>query len=140
MCLAQECYQGPADSGWIPAPAFEIGSSTFVKAKYFHSTRPSQKLSEKNLGLFEIIAWPGSHSCMLQLPQGMKAVHLVFHVSQLEPTTPNTIPNCVQPPPLPVEIEGKPEYEIAEILDLKINRRCRNVRARASGRTLTGLR
>ena len=65
MRLAQERYQGPADSRRIPAPAFEIGSSAFVKAKYFRSTRPSQKLSEKNLGPFEIIAWPGSHSCTL---------------------------------------------------------------------------
>ena len=48
-------------------------------------------------------------------------MHLVFHVSQLEPTIPNTILNCVQPPPPPVEIEGKPEYEITEILDSKID-------------------
>ena len=48
-------------------------------------------------------------------------MHLVFHVSQLEPTIPNTIPNHVQPPPPPIEIEGKPEYEIAEILDSKID-------------------
>ena len=126
MCLAQEHYQGPVDSRWIPAPTFEIGSSAFVKAKYFRSTRPSQKLSKKNLGPFEIIAWPGSHSCTLQLPQGMKAMHPVLHVSQLEPAIPNTIPNHVQPPPLPVEIEGKPEYEIAEILDSKIDRHCHN--------------
>ena len=65
MHLAQEQYQGPADSKQIPAPTFEIGSSAFVKAKYFCSTQPSQKLSEKNLGLFEIIAQPGSHSHML---------------------------------------------------------------------------
>ena len=121
MRLAQERYQGPADSRRIPAPAFEIGSSAFVKAKYFRSTRPSQKLAEKNLGPFEIIARPGSHSRTLRLPQGMKAVHPVFHVSQLEPAIPNTILNCVQPPPLPIEIEGEPEYKIAEILDSKIN-------------------
>ena len=56
----------------------------------------------------------------------MKAVHLVFHVSQLEPAIPNTILNHVQPPPLPVKIEGKPEYKIAKILDSKIDRRHRN--------------
>ena len=56
----------------------------------------------------------------------MKAVHPVFHVSQLEPAIPNTIPNRVQPPPPPIEIEGEPEYEIAEILDSKIDRRRRN--------------
>ena len=53
----------------------------------------------------------------------MKAVHPVFHVSQLEPAIPNTIPNRVQPLPPPVKIEGEPEYEIAEILDSKVDRR-----------------
>ena len=121
MHLAQEQYQGPADSKQIPVPAFKVSPSAFVKAKYFCSTQPSQKLSEKNLGPFGIIAQPGSHSHTLQLLQGMKAVHPVFHVSQLEPAIPNTILNCVQPPPLPIKIEGEPEYKIAEILDSKIN-------------------
>ena len=51
----------------------------------------------------------------------MKAVHPVFHVSQLEPVIQNTIPNCIQPPPPLIEIDGEPEYEIAEILDSKID-------------------
>src|SRR6201981_2232159 len=56
----------------------------------------------------------------------MKAVHLVFHVSQLEPAIPDTIPNHVQPLPPPIKIEGEPEYKIAEILDSKIDQRRRN--------------
>ena len=56
----------------------------------------------------------------------MKAVHPVFHVSQLEPAIPNTIRNHMQPLPLPVKIEGEPEYKIAEILDSKIDQHCRN--------------
>ena len=55
----------------------------------------------------------------------MRAVHPVFHVSQLEPTTPNVIPNRVQPPPPPIEVDGEPEYEITEILDSKLDRRRR---------------
>ena len=51
----------------------------------------------------------------------MRAVHPVFHVSQLEPAIPNTILNRIQPPPLPIEIDGEPEYEIMEILDSKID-------------------
>ena len=53
-------------------------------------------------------------------------MHLVFHVSQLKPAIPNTILNCVQPPPLPIEIEGEPEYKIAKILDSKIGWHHRN--------------
>ena len=55
----------------------------------------------------------------------MRAVHPVFHVSQLELATPNIIPNRVQPPSPPVEVDGEPEYEIAEILDSKLDRRRR---------------
>lgn len=123
MSLAQKRYQGPADAKRANAPAFEVGSSVYVKAKYFRSTRPSRKLSEKNLGPFVIIAQPGSHSRTIRLPEAMKAVHPVFHVSQLEPAIPNNIPNRVQPPPPPIEIDGEPEYEIAEILDSKVDRR-----------------
>ena len=53
----------------------------------------------------------------------MESVHPVFHVSQLEPVTPNTIPNRVQTLPSLVNIDGKTEYEIEEILDLKIDHR-----------------
>ena len=51
----------------------------------------------------------------------MRTIHPVFHVSQLEPAMPNTIPNRSQPPPPPVEVDGEPEYEITEILDLKLD-------------------
>ena len=123
MNHAQQRYQGPADARRLPAPPFDIGSSAFVKAKYFRTTRPSAKLADKNLGPFEVIAQPGSHSRTLRLPDTMKAVHPVFHVSQLEPAVPNSIPNRTQPPPPPIQVDGELEYEIAEILDSKVDRR-----------------
>ena len=43
----------------------------------------------------------------------------------LEPHSPNAIPNRIDEPPAPIEIEGDVEYEIAEILDSKIDRRRR---------------
>jgi hypothetical protein len=46
----------------------------------------------------------------------------MFHVSQLEPATPNTILNRVQPPPPPIEVDDDFEYEISEILDFKLNK------------------
>jgi len=45
----------------------------------------------------------------------------------LEQHPPNTIPNRIKEPPPPIEIKGDLEYEIAEILDSKIDcrRRCK---------------
>ena len=55
----------------------------------------------------------------------MRAVHPIFHVSQLEPAFENNIPNWTQPPPPPVEVNGEPEFEISEILDSKVDRQQR---------------
>jgi hypothetical protein len=53
----------------------------------------------------------------------MHAVHLVFYVSMLEPSTPNSVLNHIQPPPPPVIIDKKPEYEISKILNSKLDKR-----------------
>jgi len=120
---AQQRYQGPADRRRSPAPDFKVGQQAFVKAQNFRTTRPSKKLAEKHLGPFDIIAQVGTHSFTLRLPKTMHSVHPVFHVSMLEPVTPNVIPNRTISPPPPVNIEGESEYEIESILDSKIDRR-----------------
>ena len=127
MSAAQKCYQEPVDRRRHPAPNFRIGQKVFVNADHIRTTRPSKKLSEEYLGPYDIIAQPGTHSFMLQLPKHMHAIHPVFHVSQLEPEIPNQIPNRVQPAPPPIEIDDELEYEIAEILDSKIDncRKCK---------------
>ena len=119
---AQKHYQIPADAKRLVPPAFTIGQQAFVKAKFFHTTRPSKKLSDKFLGPFEILAQHGSHSYTLQLPDSIRGIHPIFHVSMLEPAMPNEIPNRVSSPPLPIEVQGELEYEIAEVLDSKIDR------------------
>jgi len=126
MANAQLRYQGPADAKRTPALDFKVGDQVYVKAKYFWSTRPSKKLSEKNLGPYTIIAQVGSLSFTLHLPDSMRAVHPIFHISQLELAIPNTIPDQIQPPLPLVEVDGEPEFEISEILDSKIDCRHRS--------------
>ena len=60
---AQLRYQGPADSRRSPAPDFIVGQQAFVKAKFFRTTRPSQKLS---LGPFENLAKAGEMVALSQ--------------------------------------------------------------------------
>jgi len=121
MAAAQKRYQGPADARRSPTPNFKVGDQVFIKAKYFRSTQPSKKLSEKNLGPYPIIAQVGTLSFTICLPDSMHAVHPIFHISQLKPATPNTILNRSQPPPLPIEFDGEPEFKITEMLNSKID-------------------
>ena len=97
-----------------------------MKAQFFCTTRPSKKLVDKFLGPYKVIAQPGTQSVTLRLPDNLRAVHPVFHISMLEPTTLSTIPDRVQPPPPPVFIDGEPEFEITEILNSKVDQHCRN--------------
>ena len=114
-------HQRSADKNRIPLLNFKVGDKVYVKAKFFRTTRPTKKLTEKYLGPYEIIAQAGPLSFTLWLPDSMHAIHPIFHVSMLEPSTPNSIPKCIQPPPPPVFIDGEPEYEILEILDSKLD-------------------
>ena len=98
-----------------------------IKSDHIRTTRPSKKLVENYLGPFKIIAQAGTHSFTLHLPSIMCAIHPVFHVSMLEPSTLNPFParEAILEPP--VILDGEPEYEISEILDSKIDkhRKCK---------------
>src|SRR5258708_673919 len=82
---AQERYQKNVDKHRAEAPELNIGDQAYVKAKFFRTRRPSKKLSEKNLGPYDVIGKLGTHSITLRLPHQFHSIHPVFHMSQLEP-------------------------------------------------------
>jgi len=125
MAEAQQRVRAAADTRRIPPPDFTLGERAYVREKYFHTRRPTKKLAEKYLGPYELIAQVGTHSFTLRLPEELRSIHPVFHVSMLEPHTSSTIPNRTELLPTPVEVEGDLEYEIAEVLDTKIDKRRR---------------
>src|SRR6266481_4636907 len=92
IAQAQERYQKNADKHRAEAPELNIGNQAYVKAKFFRTRQPSKKLSEKNLGPYNVIGKPGTHSITLHLPHQFRSIHPVFHVSQLEPAQPNPFP------------------------------------------------
>ena len=53
------------DASQTLALEFLIGSWAYVKVQFFHTTRPSKKLTDKFLGPYEVIAQPGTHSITL---------------------------------------------------------------------------
>ena len=82
---ANKCQTLPLD--------FKIGDKVFVKSDNIRTTQPSKKFTEKFLGPFEILAQVGSVSFTLRLPDSMRSIHPIFHVSMLEPSTPNEFLN-----------------------------------------------
>jgi hypothetical protein len=48
----------------------------------------------------------------------------VFHISILEPSTPNTIPEHVEPPIPPVIIDRDSKFIISKVLNSKIDNQC----------------
>ena len=58
----------------------------------------------------------------LKLPSSMK-IHLVFHVSLLEPYKKSTIPSRLQAPSPLIRIDDEEEFEVSKIIDSCINRK-----------------
>ena len=102
-------------SGHSP-PRIEVGDSMFVLAKSIRTIRPSEKLSKCYLGLFKVTGKPCTHLYQIKFPQHLQAIHSVFHISQLELANPSKIPNHINPPPLPIIVNGELEYEISQVL------------------------
>src|SRR6266436_2099079 len=54
IAQAQERYQKNADKHRMEAPELKIGDQAYVKVKFFRTRQPSKKLSEKNLGPYNV--------------------------------------------------------------------------------------
>ena len=121
----QKRYSVSTDQRRTLPPDFKIGDKVFVKSDNIRTTRPSKKLAEKYLGPFEIIAQVSSVSFTLRLPDSMRSIHPVFHISMLEPSTLNHFPDRIQIPKPPIIINSDSEYEISKILDSRIDKQCR---------------
>jgi hypothetical protein len=80
------------------------------------------KLDFRCLGPFWVIKQINDVAFCLELPLSIK-IHLVFHVSLLEPYKESSILGKFQVLPPPIEIEGEEEFEVSEILDSRLSRR-----------------
>ena len=121
IAKAQRQYQPSTDTCRQQPLDFQVRQSVFVRSQYFQTTHPSKKLSKKYLRPYEIIAQLSLQSFILHLPDTMRAIHPIFHVSMLEPATPNTFQQCSKLLPAPVIIDREPEYEISKIVNSKID-------------------
>ena len=101
---------------------FQKGDRVWLRSVNIRTERQSRKLDWKRLGPFTIIERIGTQAYRLELPKSMK-IHPVFHVILLEPYKQSDIPGRTHELPPPVIIDGEVEYEVEDILDVKISRR-----------------
>jgi len=118
---AQKCYQGPADACRSTVPTFKAGDPVYVLAKFIQTTQLSKKLAERYLGPFSVSEKVGTHLYLIKLPEHLRTIHPMFHISQLKPVSLSNIPNHNNLPPPPIEMDRDLEFEVAQILDLKWN-------------------
>jgi len=121
----QHHYQKSVDKKWTPAPKIEVGNHIFLLTKFIKSTWSTKKLSEKYLDLFKVIGQPDTHLYLIKLPNHLCAIYPVFHVLQLKPASSSNIANHVNSLPPPLEIDSNLEFEVAQILDSKLDQRKR---------------
>ncbi|MBW0565661.1 hypothetical protein O181_105376, partial [Austropuccinia psidii MF-1] len=112
-----------ADKGRASLPVFNPDDMVWLSSKNIKSTRPTKKLSKRQLGPFPILKKVSSHAYHLKLPSQWKFIHPVFHISLLEPVKTSTIPNRHQETPPPIIIVEEEEWEVSQILDSKLKRR-----------------
>ena len=93
------------------APAFVAGDRVFLEHKEIVTARPSHKLDWKRHGPFRIAEKLSDTAYRLELPETMRLVHPVFHVSHLVPYRENTVLGRVPEPPQPIVVDGEEEGE-----------------------------
>ena len=120
MKEAQGRYSTQANKHRRPVD-FKVDDKVWVSTKGWRTERPSKKLDYQQAGPFKIIQQEG-HSFRLELPSNIK-VHPVFHASKLRKDPDDPLPNQIQGEPLPVVVDGDHEWEIEQILGVRVVRK-----------------
>jgi hypothetical protein len=123
LVKAQDEMKRYYDRGRQPTPIFKAGDRVYLDASDIRTTRPSQKLSHRRLGPYEVLRPVGSHAYRLKLPRAMQRLHPVFPVVKLTHAQEDPIVGRrPKPPPPPVLVEGEEEWEVEELLDSRMFR------------------
>lgn len=111
---------------------FQVGDEVYITTKYWKTDRPSRKLANQASGPYKIIEKVG-HAYRLHLPAYIK-VHPVFSPDKLRlahKTEPLT--GQIQDPTPPEVVNSDLEWEVEEILAVRLRYRKLQYRARWVG-------
>jgi hypothetical protein len=128
LAKAKQCLQAAQQRQKHTADArradvqFAVGEQVLLSTKNLTlKMQGSNKLLPRFIGPFKVTQQVNAVAYRLELPAILK-VHDVFHVSLLKQYKPG---GRTQPPPLPIMIDGEPEFEVETILSHRSRRRGR---------------
>jgi len=108
---ARDRQQARADQVRVPVK-FNVGDQVLLHTQHFTFKSPKgalvRKLLPRWIGPFPVVQCVGQVAYKLQLPVHLR-VHPVFHVSKLKPYHSD---GRIQPPPVPLIIDGQEEYVV----------------------------
>jgi len=99
---------------------YKVGDKVWLSTKNLNVDRPSHKLTEQQLGPYEIIKIISPNAVKLKLPTSFK-IHNVINISPIRPYRPPTAGQSTIPPEH-VVIEGTPKYKVEKITDSRLKR------------------
>src|ERR1700709_1980089 len=100
-------------------PDIKTGDQVMLNGKNMRSKRPSKKLSPKLYCPFKVLQKRGVRAYKLLIPDRWK-IHLVFHVSLLEPYRISIRPALAQPPRAPEVVDGCLEFKVERVVSSEI--------------------
>ena len=116
MQHAQESWTKPTN--YKP---YQKGDRVWLEGTNLHTTHPTRKLGPRRYGPFKVREGVGHTNFRLELPSHWK-IHNIFHTKLLHPykETEEHRENFTEPPP--DLINGEPEWEVEQILDMRTRR------------------
>jgi len=122
LATAAERMSVQVDAHRRDTPEYCVGDVVLVRADHIHTTRPSKKLGDKNIGPFTITHVLGTHNYRLEV--GNRHIHNVFHVDRLIPyTLPDSFPGRPRHARPPPDTADEQSYEVADIIDSRRHHR-----------------
>jgi hypothetical protein len=101
---------------------FGVGDLVYVTTRNWKLDRPSRKLSDQSSGPYKILAKEG-HAYRLELSDSIK-VHPVFSPDKLRRAAKSApLTGQIADPALPMEVNDQQEWEVDEIVDVRLRYR-----------------